>query len=173
MEVVAVQTRDEACGAEALGERNAARGEQTAGEAERLGKRQPPEIEARRVADLERHAQQRVVLHADRAHHAIELGVGADQDVLAVVELRALARYAPGAAAWDGTGLEYRHTNAALGEQAPAGIVGDPAKSDVDAQVWQRVDLRAKVRLAVVDFPRARLVVRREASGLRTGASKR
>src|SRR2546425_3523003 len=155
MEVVAVQTRDEARGAEALGERNAARGEQTAGEAERLGKRQAPEIEVRRVADLERHAQQRVVLHADRAHHAIELGVGADQDVLTVVELRALARYAPRAAAGDGAGFEHRRAKAALGERDRRGHAGVAGTDDCYAATQVRHAI-PNLRRGVSDVRRVR-----------------
>src|SRR5258708_34925136 len=84
-------------------------------------------MELRGIADLERHAQQRAFRHADRMHHPEELGVGAYEDVLAVVERRALADDAARAAAGDGAGFEYRNRDAALSQRdggRHAGVAG-------------------------------------------------
>ena len=67
-EACPAQREHEAHRAEALGERYAARGEQPAEQPERGGQPELAQGEAAGVAQLERHAQQRVARHADAPH---------------------------------------------------------------------------------------------------------
>ncbi len=122
-----VHGRHKARRAEALGKRNALRQQQAQRQAKRRG--QPARAEAKipGVTDLQRHAQQRVVPHADQPHHSEKLGVGADQDVLAVVELVALRPHAAGASARHRTGFEHGDRHAARGQRhrgRHAGVAG-------------------------------------------------
>ena len=138
VETIAAQTCDEAGSREALGKGDAARGQEAAREAERLGQPQPPEIELGGVADLERHAQQRVLRHAYRAHHPVELGIGADQDVLAVVEFRALTHHAARATAGHRARLEHRDAHTASGERDRRGHAGIAGSHDCYAATQVR-----------------------------------
>src|SRR2546427_599383 len=69
-----------------------------------------------------RPAKQRLVGGGpDPPHHPQRLAIGADQDVLAVVEIHAVYAHAPGAAAQAARGLENGDGNPALGERDGCG----------------------------------------------------
>ena len=110
------QGRHEAQCSDLFRNRNAA-GEQQAGQA-------GAECEPARVSDLQRQPQQGCVGYADGAHQREELGVGADEDVLPVVELVALRDHSPGAAAGQRAGLEHGRGDAALGKRDGGGHPG-------------------------------------------------
>ena len=129
------QCRHEAQRAEPLGKRYAFRAEQAGGEAER--RRQPPAAQAEiaGVAHFQRVAQQRFGRHADDAHEPQELGIRADKDVLAVVELVILGHYAPGAPAGHRSRFEHRHPDATLGERDAGRHAGVTAADDRYARI--------------------------------------
>ena len=108
-------------------------------QAERAGSRRARSANAVGVAQLKRHAQQRIGGDADFAHQAQQLGVGADQDVLAVVELAALDRHAPRPAARHGPRFEDSHRNAASGQGHGGGHARVSSSDDCYAltQVFQ------------------------------------
>ena len=144
-----LQRRQEAHCAEPLAERNAFRREQAAEEVERRGKPERAEGKILRVADLERQAQEGVLRHAHRAQDAPELGVGADQDVLAVIELVPLGDDAPGPAARHRSRFEDGDGDAALGERHRGGHAGIPCAYDRDGttHVFQAIqNLRSGVK---------------------------
>ena len=124
------QREHEAHGADALAKRQAARGEQPAEQPERGGQPELAQGEAAGVAQLERHAQQRVARHADAPHEAEQLAVGADQDMLAVVQRFALRHDPARAPAGDGPGLVHRDRHALRGERHRAGHAGVSGADD-------------------------------------------
>ena len=105
-------------------------GPKAAEKVERRGKPERAEGKILRVADFERQAQDGVVRHADRAQDAPELGVGADQDVLAVIELVSVGDDPPGPAARHRHRFEDGDGNAALGEGHRGGHAGIPCADD-------------------------------------------
>ncbi len=121
------QRQHEAHSADALAPGQPAREQEAGQQAEGGREVQRAETEAVGVAQFERYAQYRVRGHAYRAHERKERGVGADQDVLPVVERLALCRHAPRAPARHRTGFEYGDLRAAPGKRDSgrhAGVAG-------------------------------------------------
>ena len=104
----------EAHGGHPCAEGQAARREQCGGEVQRRGQARRGEPHAAGKHQAERVAREQLVgIRADQAHQAQQLGVGPDQDVLAVVERQAVRLDAAGAPSQGARRLEHRDGMAA------------------------------------------------------------
>ncbi len=128
----------EAQRAETLSEIRPHCAEQRKQQVERVGESRRAQVKAVGKAQLEGHAKQKLVrVGADPPHHPQRLAIGADQDVLAVVEVHAVYAHAPGAAAQAARGLENGYGDAALGERDGCGEAR-PAGADDSYAIQSR-----------------------------------
>jgi len=121
-ESVASQAQHEADRSACIGEPQAAGREQRDEQVGGVGEHGRAKMEPAGEAQLERHAkQQRVRVGADLAHERQGLAVGADQDVLAVVQRSSIDRDPPRATAQRTRRFQHGDRNAAPGERRGGG----------------------------------------------------
>src|SRR5712691_8900333 len=130
--------RHKAQRAETLSEIQSLSAEERREQIERVGESRRAQVKAIGKAQLEGHAKQKLVrVGADPPHYPQRLAIGADQDVLAVVEVHAVYAHAPGAAAQAARGLENGYGDAALGERDGCGEAR-PAGADDSYAIQSR-----------------------------------
>ena len=145
-EAVLLHAPHEADRAETCAKGQAARGEQGGGKMQRRRQARRGQLHAAGEVQLQGFPlEQGFRRRADQAHQALQLGVGADQDVLAVVEGEATHLDAPGAAAEGARGFEHGDGNPACRQFRGGGHAGIARADDGDSHFRSRNQVRQAI----------------------------